>query len=66
MEIRVNTRFNLDLIEQTIDIPDLPCELQRRVMKLQDQGVRDALIAMGWTPPTPQSLRSAKKEGGEG
>lgn len=38
-------------------------EITRRVIKTEDQAIRDALIALGWTPPAPSNpvhaIRSA-------
>lgn len=53
MRVQIETRYSPDLIEQieTILSPDLRQEHTRRIIKLRDQGIRDALIALGWTPP---------------
>lgn len=31
---------------------DIPQEVWNQMIDLQDKGVRDALISLGWTPPT--------------
>ncbi len=49
--INVDTRFDADVIESSISGPDVMGEVVRGVIKLQDQGVRDALKALGWSDP---------------
>ena len=49
--IKVDTRFDADVIESSISGPDVMGEVVRGVIKLQDQGVRDALKALGWSDP---------------
>ena len=54
MKINVSTGFNKDIIEQSIlsdDNNDLIKSFTKRIIHLQEQGVIDALIALGWTPP---------------
>lgn len=50
---RVDTKWDDLQIEQSVK--SISCgtekEIARNVVNLQDQGIRDALIAMGWTPP---------------
>jgi hypothetical protein len=36
--------------------------IMMRVMRTQDQQIRDALIALGWTPPTDPSTPCATNE----
>ena len=50
MTITVNTKFNHDLIEQSV-VSDTTEIISREIINLKDKGVRDALIALGWTPP---------------
>lgn len=57
--IEVKTEFSKDMITQELighstDIHDV---MMRQVIRLQDQGVRDALIKLGWTPPDAQPER---------
>jgi hypothetical protein len=51
----VSTRFSKDMIESIIEDRAAPTrdlrEVSRKVIRLQDEGVRQALIALGWTPP---------------
>lgn len=55
MKIEVVTRFNADLIEvseyHTYDLDDLRQRVTTQIIKLKDKQVREALIALGWTPP---------------
>ena len=52
MKIHVNTRFNSDMIEQSIQNDTAPFDkITKQVIQLKEQGVIDALIALGWTPP---------------
>lgn len=56
MEIKIETRFNADIIEQSINFYE--CQLDNPISKttkdiihIKEQGVIDALIALGWTQP---------------
>jgi len=53
MKVNVKTKFDDDIIKQIItdDFDDLHQIFCEQVINLQDQGVRDALIKLGWTPP---------------
>jgi len=48
----VNTKFNKDLIIQETGFSgsDRNSDMARNVIQLQEQGVREALIKLGWTP----------------
>ena len=73
MKIEIKTAFKNGLIEQSIiERGELgpEHEFARRVVNLQEQGVREALIKLGWTPPrepadTPLSRAKAyiRREG---
>jgi hypothetical protein len=55
--LQVITRFNKEMIEQSVIAGaglDIHQQLVKRVLYLQDQGVREALIKLGWTPPPGQ------------
>ncbi len=51
--------YNSDLIELTSEFHDgrKIHKLATEVIRLQEQTVRDALIAMGWTPPAAKPHR---------
>jgi hypothetical protein len=55
--VHVETKFNKDRIEQQIIFEDCHSPIDMidnvavQVMNLQEQGVRVALIKLGWTPP---------------
>lgn len=59
IEYRINTSVSDQVIVQEVDMPcllDLEDEsrrelLYRRIVNLEEQGIRDALIKLGWTPP---------------
>ena len=59
IDYRVSTMVSCQVIVQEVDMPclldpenDARRELlYRRIVNLEDQGVRDALIKLGWTPP---------------
>ena len=51
-QIAIKTHFNDRLIEQTIDIAGV---VHRRVLHIGEEQIRQALIAMGWTPPRGQT-----------
>jgi len=48
--IKVNTFYNSDLVIQEVKGIDHSTMI-RDILKLKEQGVREALIALGWTPP---------------
>lgn len=55
--LKVTTRFNKEMIEQSVIAGagiDIHQQFVKRILNLQDQGVRDALIKLGWTPPPDQ------------
>ena len=49
--IYVHTRFNIDIIEQSTVVGDSIHQTARQIIHLQEDGVREALIALRWTPP---------------
>lgn len=50
--IRVDTRFNAERIEQELVFDNDPVgAIRLQIIRLQDEGVRKALIELGWTPP---------------
>lgn len=54
MNIRyeVETHYDDAHIRQLLWVADRERELlQTRIIRLQEQGIRDALIKLGWTPP---------------
>lgn len=55
MKANVITQFNADIIKQHVEYSDefqsLRYNMVEEVIKLKEQGVIDALIALGWTPP---------------
>lgn len=55
---RVNASFNPDMIRIKVEssgIDDLWHQTAIDVVHLKDKAIRNALIAMGWTPPTPEA-----------
>lgn len=61
--ITANTRFNTDEIRQVWRVSDvIHGDVHEYIMNLRDQGVREALKKLGWTPPgeeTEQNQRDA-------
>ena len=55
MEYKVETKFNKSRIEQETKLVDNFSDtvqtISSRVINLEEQGVIDALVALGWTPP---------------
>jgi len=53
--IKVITNFNNDIIESRIEGVGIEQfgfgQISRQIVQLQDEGVRKALIELGWTPP---------------
>lgn len=67
-EIKVETRFTKDMIEvSTIsDIDGMHSVIVRRVIELHDLAVRQALIALGWTPPLEIQVKHLPADDTEG
>lgn len=63
-EIRIETTFNNDEIRQTMHghgcVED---QIIQSVIKLKDEGVRKALIELGWTPPVEAPVPDFTGEG---
>lgn len=54
MEYTVETKFNKELIKQSTVLSDgnsVISSVVSNIVRLEEQGVRDALIKLGWTPP---------------
>lgn len=56
--VKVITKFNADLISQEVLVgkdlyghQDIISRICNNIVRLQDDGVRKALIKLGWTPP---------------
>ena len=59
MRVEVETKFNKEIIEQNTVIKDHSGKtvekLATEIVFLREQGIREALIALGWTPPKEES-----------
>lgn len=56
-EVTIKTRFNADMIEQEIRLGDPEGQraaFVRYIADLRERELRNALIALGWTPPGGQ------------
>lgn len=56
--IKVVTKFNKDIISQHLEGGQyiLPRRnYAEEIIKLKEEGVREALIKLGWTPPSNQT-----------
>lgn len=57
--ITINTRFNIDEIRQEVrSSDDIRRNIHEHIMNLRDQGVREALKKLGWTPPGEESVQN--------
>lgn len=69
-KLTVTTKYNEFTIEQEITYPDFargPVErLSRSVIDLRERGIRDALTALGWTPPQEHKPYVTISQGGNG
>ena len=58
IDLRITTTFTPVQITQEVTGPEIDWRtmarevISREVMQLKDEGVREALIRLGWTPPT--------------
>jgi len=61
-EYKVTTKYNKGLILQETSFPgqDDIRDISTNIIKLQEGGVREALIKLGWTPP--ESLADIRAE----
>lgn len=52
-KVIVKTEFCKDLIRQEVSIigNDMVTRLVQQIIQLQDEGISQALIKLGWTPP---------------
>lgn len=53
MEIEVKTFYNKDILEQ---VTNINCQegiqnISTMIINLQEEGIKEALINLGWTPP---------------
>lgn len=57
MRLKVDTKIEGDKIIQDTYYEDIHTKLRqdlgRKIIDLQEQGIKEALIALGWTPPKP-------------
>ena len=55
LKIKVNTTHDDFIINQTVDLVNDEISMSSRVseiaLRLQDEGIRNALIELGWKPP---------------
>jgi len=54
MKVNVNTKIDDDTIKQQIimdDFEDMHQRFCEQIVNLQDEGIRNSLIKLGWTPP---------------
>jgi hypothetical protein len=54
MKYTVETMFNKEIIKQSTLLKDgdeVISSVVSNIIRLEEQGVRDALIRLGWTPP---------------
>lgn len=55
LKFTVDTKVFEDRIEQSVTDPlSIRMQVIREIIYLKDQGIRDGLIALGWTPPGEQ------------
>lgn len=52
-KITVNTEYNRDMIKQSVNHDHGHCitDISMSILNLREEGVREALIKLGWTPP---------------
>lgn len=58
LKYNVETSYDEDSIKQVVSRVDIQGHTEKvfqSVARLQDQGVQDALIALGWTPPQEEN-----------
>lgn len=65
-EVKVVTSFCNEFIEQheeyTLAYPRKNMNIAKRIINLQDEGFRNALIQLGWTPPSVPAESNPKRD----
>lgn len=65
MKIKVDTSAFKDKIEIATYFEDTATkhreDISRHILDLQDKAVKDALISLGWTPPTKESIHDFER-----
>jgi hypothetical protein len=65
MKITVNTRYDDAVIIQEIVndqiAPDIMYQVTKKIIQLQDEEIKKALIKLGWTPPLPEGWVIARE-----
>lgn len=59
-DFQILTRFNKHLIEQEVVFPkgmDFIQQATKKILNLQEEDVKAALVALGWTPPNSAGIR---------
>ena len=54
MEYKIETKFSKEMIKQSTILSDgdnVISSVASNIVRLEEQGVKDALIKLGWTPP---------------
>lgn len=51
IDINVNTEINKELEEIHLQVSIAQDKMRKQIIYLKDKGTREALIALGWTPP---------------
>jgi hypothetical protein len=60
MEYSVETQFDKNLIKQSTVLSDgdgVVSSVVSNIVRLEEQGVREALMKLGWTPPKDEETK---------
>jgi hypothetical protein len=62
MKLDIDTFWDLDSLQITSEVKSNHDVIIRNVMNTRDEGIRRALIALGWTPPDPDTVTIKRGE----
>lgn len=60
----IKTKFNRDVISSSIEnnMDEITNVMFEKIIRLQDEGIRKALIELGWTPPEEEKTLKTLEE----
>lgn len=63
IDINVNTEISKELEEIHLQVSIAEDKMRKQIIYLRDKATREALIALGWTPPWNYNMDEAPKDG---
>lgn len=63
IDINVNTEIDKELEEIHLQVSIAQDKMRKQIIYLKDKATREALIALGWTPPWNYNMEESPKDG---